>query len=96
MLSLNDGSNINGPCCIKVPDWCENKLGNYYLYFAHHSGKYIRMAYADKLNGPWTEYKDGVLNIEGLIDAHDHIASPDIFIDHQRKELSMYFHSPST
>ena len=95
IISLNDGSNINGPCCIKVPDWCENKLGNYYLYFAHHSGKYIRMAYADKLNGPWTEYKDGVLNIEGLIDAHHHIASPDIFINHQRKELRMYFHSPS-
>ena len=47
IMSLDDGSNINGPCCIKVPNWCKNKLGNYYLYFAHHRGKYIRMAYAD-------------------------------------------------
>lgn len=94
-MSLGDGSNINGPCCIRVPKWCKNKLGNYYLYFAHHRGKYIRMAYADKLNGPWIEYKGGVLNIEELIDAHHHVASPDIFIDHQRKELRMYFHSPS-
>ena len=42
----NDGNNINGPSLIKVPDWVENPLGEYYLYFAHHSGKYIRMAYS--------------------------------------------------
>jgi hypothetical protein len=95
MMLLDDGLNINGPSCIKVPNWCKNKLANYYLYFAHHSGKYIRMAYADKLDGVWTEYKGGVLDIEGMIDAHHHIASPDIFVDHQKKELRMYFHSPS-
>lgn len=94
-VSLEDGSNINGPCCIKVPDWCKNKLGKYYLYFAHHRGKYIRMVYANSLSGPWTEFSGGVINIEGLIDAYHHIASPDIFIDHQKKELRMYFHSPS-
>ena len=43
-------TNINGPSLIKVPDWVENKLGNYYCYFAHHKGAYIRMAYADTLN----------------------------------------------
>jgi hypothetical protein len=46
------GGNIQGPSLIKVPDWVENPLGNYYLYFADHRGTYIRMAYADEVTGP--------------------------------------------
>ena len=46
------GSNINGPSLIRVPDWVENPLGKYYLYFANHKGRYIRLAYADRLEGP--------------------------------------------
>jgi hypothetical protein len=42
------GDNINGPAAIRVPEWIENPLGNYYLYFAHHQGTYIRLAYADR------------------------------------------------
>ena len=43
------GGNINGPSLIRVPNWIHNPLGQYYLYFAHHQGKFIRMAYADHL-----------------------------------------------
>ena len=46
------GGNINGPSLIRVPDWIERPLGAYYLYFAHHKGEYIRLAYADRLEGP--------------------------------------------
>ena len=53
------GSNINGPSLIRVPDWLPNPLGKYYLYFAHHKGEYIRLAYADDLSGPWTTYEAG-------------------------------------
>ena len=42
------GSNINGPSLIRVPDWVENPLGRYYLYFADHRGSYIRLAVADR------------------------------------------------
>ena len=42
MLPGQDGNNINGASLIKVPDWIENPLGKYYLYFSHHNGKYIR------------------------------------------------------
>ena len=28
------GSNIQGPSLIRVPDWVEDPLGQYYLYFA--------------------------------------------------------------
>ena len=40
------GVNIQGPSLIRVPDWVENPLGKYYLYFADHKGLYIRLAYA--------------------------------------------------
>ncbi|MGC2198527.1 MAG: hypothetical protein WA633_00030, partial [Stellaceae bacterium] len=40
------GRNIQGPSAIRVPDWVEHPLGDYYLYFADHKGRYIRLAYA--------------------------------------------------
>jgi hypothetical protein len=57
MLPGTDGNNINGPSLIRVPAWIKNPLGRYYLYFAHHEGKYIRLAYADELAGAWTVTK---------------------------------------
>ncbi len=62
-----DGEDINGPSLIKVPDWVNNKLGKYYLYFAHHKGKYIRLAYSDDLKGPWKIYKPGTLQLSQTI-----------------------------
>jgi hypothetical protein len=44
------GDNSNGPSVIKVPDWVPNKLGAFYMYFAHHRGMYIRLAYATDRN----------------------------------------------
>ena len=58
------GVNIQGPSLIKVPDWVENPLGKYYLYFADHKGLYIRLAYADELTGPWHIHAPGSLKIE--------------------------------
>jgi hypothetical protein len=56
--------NINGPSLIRVPEWVTDPLGKYYLYFAHHKGEYIRMAYADDLGGPWRTYEPGVLELK--------------------------------
>ena len=87
------GSNINGPSLIRVPDWMENPLGRYYLYFGHHKGQYIRLAYADRLEGPWSTYEPGTLHLE---DSHcrSHLASPDLHIDNARREMVMYYHGP--
>ena len=63
----SEGDDINGPSLIKVPGWVPNKLGNYYLYFAHHKGKYIRLAYSNSLKGPWTIYKPGTLQLSETI-----------------------------
>lgn len=66
------GDNITGPSLIRVPDWVERRLGRYYLYFADHKGKYIRLAYADELLGPWTMYEPGALDLsQSLYPAED-------------------------
>ena len=87
------GSNIGGPCCIEVPDWLPNKLGKYYLYFADHQGSHIKMAYADDIKGPWKLIFGGVLGLNNYKDAWDHIASPDLFVDHEVGKLRLYFHA---
>ena len=58
------GVNIQGPSLIRIPNWVENPLGKYYLYFADHKGLYIRLAYADNLTGPWQVHEPGSLRIE--------------------------------
>jgi hypothetical protein len=104
-LPGKEGEDINGPSLIKVPDWVTNKLGRYYLYFAHHKGDYIRLAYADDLKGPWKIYKPGTLKLSETIggklsgDSNDgengkHIASPDAHIDNNAKQIVLYFHTP--
>src|SRR5512136_199163 len=61
--STSLGDNINGPSVIRVPSWIKKPLGKYYMYFAHHGGKYIRLAYADTLQGPWRIYESGSLTL---------------------------------
>ena len=56
--------NINGPTVIRVPDWVKNPLGRYYMYFAHHKGSYIRLAYADHPEGPWRVHRRQVMPLE--------------------------------
>ena len=58
------GENIQGPSLIRVPGWVEGSLGRYYLYFADHKGSYIRLAYADALEGPWRVHGPGSLRLE--------------------------------
>ncbi len=93
------GANIQGPSLIRVPDWIDNPMGEYYLYFADHRGKYIRLAYANDLLGPWSTYEPGTLQLEQSYFPSDcspcayaHIASPDVHIDEERQEIVMYVH----
>ena len=88
---VNEDKNINGASLIKMPDWIENPLGKYYLYFASHSGKYIRLAYSDNVKGPYKIYDDGTLKLNQT-NCRTHIASPDVHVDNENKKILMYYH----
>ena len=94
MLPEGDGENINGPSLIRAPAWLGNPLGKYYLYFAHHQGKSIRLAYADRLEGPWNMYGPGTLRLDQASSCVHHVASPDVHVDDSSREIQMYFHCP--
>ena len=94
------GRNINGPSLIAAPPWLEQPLGRYYLYFAHHRGTFIRLATADRLDGPWAVYQPGTLQ---LAESHfptdgrrPHIASPDVHVDTATTTVRMYYHGLDT
>ncbi len=93
-MDTSIGGNINGPSLIRVPDWLPNLLGRYYLYFGHHQGEFIRLAYADDLAGPWTIYSPGTLQLEQT-PCHGHIASPDVHVDEVNRRIVMYYHGPA-
>ena len=78
------GENIQGPSLMRVSDWVEDPLGEYYLYFADHKGRYIRLAYADELTGPWKIHAPGSLPIEQSYFA----ATPPPITDEQLAELT--------
>ena len=63
-LGTNSSDNIDGPCLIRIPDWIpvEERIhpsAVYYLYFAHHAGRDIRLAWSDSLTGTWTLFNRG-------------------------------------
>lgn len=74
----SDGENINGPSLIRIPEWLPltdkaDPSAVYYLYFSHHNGKYIRLAWAKKIEGPWIIFNagsnnDSRVNGRGVID----------------------------
>jgi hypothetical protein len=99
------GDNVNGPAVIRVPEWIRRPLGRYYMYFAHHRGTFIRLAYADAVAGPWKVYEPGVLHVRqtalfrpppgpprGAPVLRDHVASPEIYVDEARRRIVLWFH----
>ena len=68
------GLNIQGPSLIRVPEWVKAPLGEYYLYFADHKGRYIRLAYADDLAGDWKVHSPGSLQLE---ESHFRVEPPE-------------------
>ena len=57
-------SNVWRPFGDPHAEWLPNRLANYYMYFAHHGGTYIRLAYSDSLEGPWQLHDGGSLRLE--------------------------------
>ena len=93
LIEVSDltGDNVNYPSVIKVPDWVDDPLGEYYMYFSHKRGQYIRLAYADAIDGPWEIHPPGTLHIKNT-PFTGHIASPDVHVDHDAQVIRMYYH----
>ncbi len=74
--TYDEGRNMNGPGVVRVPFWVDpgdraHPSAEYYMYFAHHGGNYIRLAWAVDIEGPWTlhDVGSGVPNDErGVLD----------------------------
>jgi hypothetical protein len=71
--------NIQGPSVVRLPEWLPDHRkvdpdAVYYMYFAHHHGRFIRMAWAEKIEGPWTLYnvKGRAIGDRGVLDIGDH------------------------
>ena len=110
-----DGKNINGPSVVKLPKWLPeekrvDKRAKYYLYFAHHHGKYIRMAWSEKITGPYHLVGDSPLYgkhanaalaldkippVLGEVSTGNHVASPVVIVDDERHEFKLYYHAPA-
>ncbi len=99
------GDNVNGPTILRVPDWVQRPLGRYYMYFAHHKGQHIRLAYADSLHGPWKIYEPGVMQVADSAffrpqpdpdpqppGVYTHIASPEVWVDEPGKKIVLWYH----
>ena len=54
-------ANINGPFLLRMPDWAAEKQAAFHTYFGHHKGKSLRLAYANRLEGPWAMHPDPVI-----------------------------------
>lgn len=83
------GENIQGPSLIRVPDWMPSPLGRYYLYFADHKGRYIRLAYADRLEGPWQVHVPGSLRLEDSLFPTEPPEAPPELIEYVQKRIAM-------
>lgn len=84
--------NINGPSVIKSPLFLQTKQGcKYLMYFASHSGLHIRLATSDAIEGPWKIQNHSCLQLPKLRKAN-HIASPDVHVDHEKQIIKMYCH----
>ncbi len=101
------GDNLNGPSPIAAPPWIENPPGRVYLYFAHHRGRFIRLAFADAIEGPWRVHGPGCLDVvDSLFEAADigtpeemarnytyaHVASPDVHVLEEERQVRLYYH----
>ncbi len=94
-LSPTLDGNINGPSLVARPEWAPGP-GRYMLYFAHHQGSHIRLAFADRLTGPWTVHEPGLLHLPftAFATMRPNVAQPDWTIGTDQDGLVPHIASP--
>ena len=105
------GDNIDGPSMIRIPNFVQNRANNnarYYLYFGHHNGDYIRMAWSRDPDRGFTLFRAGspvgnrgvldnnntnITNVgQGIQLRRNHLASPDAHVDIGNNRITLFFH----
>ncbi|MEU3271093.1 hypothetical protein ABZ639_09600 [Saccharomonospora sp. NPDC006951] len=98
-LEYNPTGEIIFPCVRGVYDKLSAPLGRYYLYYAPHDDPGgICLAYADSLEGPFTEYAGNPI-VGNVWDPHyrvPHVSSPHVMWNAEHRELWLYFHGDNT
>lgn len=93
------GDNMNGPSVVERPDWApvrDGVCGRLMLYFAHHKGQHIRLAFADRPEGPWQIHVPGVLPLRDtpLAQTRPKVPQPDWAVAQQTDGLYPHLASP--
>ena len=92
--------NVNGPSLVRCPSWINPAPAKYLLFFAHHEGRSIRLALADRLQGPWRLHHPPPLTLEDSLFATESPAldalDPEArrFIDNQQDGNYPHIASP--
>ncbi|MEV0087459.1 twin-arginine translocation signal domain-containing protein [Saccharopolyspora sp. NPDC050642] len=94
-LKYNPTGEIIFPCVRGVYDRLSNPIGRYYLYYAPHDAPGgICLAYADSLEGPFTEYPHNPI-VANEWQPHysvKHVSSPHVLWHREAREMWLYFH----
>lgn len=99
-LMYNPTNEFIFPSVIRAADYFAEPLGTYYMYYAPHERPGgIALAYADSIDGPWTEYEENPL-ITNSWPPHygtvSHISSPHAVWIEGEQRLFLYFHGENT
>ncbi|MEV4202197.1 hypothetical protein [Micromonospora globbae] len=99
-LTYNPTNEFIFPSVIRAADYFPNPLGTYYLYYAPHERPGgIALAYADSIDGPWTEYAGNPLISNTWLPHYStvsHVSSPHaVWIEGEGK-LFLYYHGENS
>jgi hypothetical protein len=97
-LRYNPTGEFIFPCIRGVSDKISGARAKYYLYYAPHEAPGgICVAYANSLNGPFTEYPNNPL-IDNVLPTTtvSHVSSPHVIWDAPTKQFYCYFHGENT
>ncbi|HEY8472377.1 MAG TPA: hypothetical protein VIL37_07030 [Natronosporangium sp.] len=99
-LNYNPTGEFIFPSVFHAGRYLEDPLGEWYLYYAPHERPGgISLAYADSLDGPWTEYPNNPIISNQWPPHYDqvsHVSSPDAFWHPEERQVFLYFHGENS
>lgn len=85
--------NLNGPTCLKKPQFASSELDDFLLYFSQHDGQSISLMTSSTPLGPWRIVSHNLIQMHENSEFHDHVASPHVEVSHREGVIFLYFHS---